>query len=284
VHLKKIWLVFFILLILPTAAFSASAGKNKEHFVLKAALLVDMGSGKVLYEQDADKLIQPASLSKIMALYLVNEDLRAGRVHLSDRVKISSKAVNTGGSKMLYEEGKEVLLEDLIKGMAVLSANDATVAVAEYLAGGVDKFVERMNVKAGEMGMSRSHFINPHGLPDTHQLSTAHDILILSREYLQHFPDVLNIHSMQSLRYNSVTRRNRNILLSECADVDGLKTGYVRVAGYHLVATAKRGDVRLIAVVLGAKNPRVRAEQTKKILEDGFRVIGNKRPNSLIGA
>jgi D-alanyl-D-alanine carboxypeptidase len=247
-------------------------------------LLVDMDSGKVLYEQHADKLIQPASLSKILALYLANEDLRAGKVHLSDSVKISSNAVNTGGSKMLYEEGKEVRLEDLIMGMAVLSANDATVAVAEYLAGNVHSFVERMNAKARELGMSHSYFVNPHGLPDTHQLSTAHDILILSRNYLQRFPDMLNIHSIQYFRYNSVTHHNRNILLKKCPGVDGLKTGYVTAAGYNLVATAQRGDVRLIAVVLGAKNPQERARQTERLLENGFKIIGNKRPNSLIGA
>jgi D-alanyl-D-alanine carboxypeptidase len=281
---KKYWLLFIlIILFLPAGAFSAERHKAKVA-TSKAALVVDMDSGKVLYEQNANKLIQPASLSKILALYLVNEDLRTGRVHLTDQVKISANAVHTNGSKMLYEEGSEVCLEDLIKGMAILSANDATVAVAEYLGGNVHKFVIRMNAKAQELGMTHSYFVNPHGLPDTHQLSNAHDIFILSREYLQHFPTALNIHSTRSFRYNSVTRRNRNILLKECPDVDGLKTGYVRAAGYHLIATAKRGDVRLIAVVLGAKNPRARADQTKKLLENGFRSIGDKKPNNVIGA
>jgi D-alanyl-D-alanine carboxypeptidase (penicillin-binding protein 5/6) len=282
VTIKKYWLCFLILLIFPAIAFSTE--RSQQHFALKAALVVDVDSGKVLFEQQADKLIQPASLSKILALYIVNEDLRAGKVHLSDPVRISIKAVNTSGSKMLYQEGKSVRLEDLIKGMAILSANDATVAVAEHLCGDVHKFVERMNAKARELGMSHSYFVNPHGLPDTHQLSTAHDILILSREYLQRFPDMLDIHSVQYFRFNSVTRHNRNILLKECPDVDGLKTGYVRAAGYHLVATARRGDVRLIAVVLGARNPKERAIQAKKLLEDGFRVIGDKRLSSAIGA
>jgi D-alanyl-D-alanine carboxypeptidase len=281
VPFKKYWLFLLIILLLPQAAFGAE--KPKKHPALKAALVVDMDSGKVLYEQQANRLIQPASLSKILALYLVNEDLRSGKIHLTDQVIISADAVKTGGSKMLYEKGEKVFLEDLIKGMAVLSANDATVAVAEHLAGSIHKFVARMNAKARELGMSHSYFVNPHGLPDTHQLSTAHDILILSREYLQRFPDMLDIHSLQYLRYHSKIRRNRNILLKECPDVDGLKTGYVRAAGYHVVATARRGDVRLIAVVLGAKNPRVRAYEAKKLLEIGFRIIGDKRPNSLIG-
>lgn len=281
-NIKKYWLCLLILLFFPAIAFSTE--KNQQHFALKAAIVVDMDSGKVLFEQQADKLIQPASLSKILALYIANEDLRAGRVHLSDQVKISINAVNTGGSKMLYEEGRAVRLEDLIKGMAILSANDATVAVAEHLSGDIHRFVDRMNAKARELGMSHSYFVNPHGLPDTHQLSTAHDILTLSREYLQRFPDMLDIHSVQYFRYNSVTRHNRNILLKECPDVDGLKTGYVRAAGYHLVATARRGDVRLIAVVLGARNPKERALQAKKLLENGFREIGDKRLSSSIGA
>lgn len=278
IYARNCFIVLLALLLVPSVAFSAV--KQKGHPVSKAALLVDMDSGKVLYEYHADKLIQPASLSKILALYLVNEDLRSGRVHLADSVRVSSNAVNTGGSKMLFAVGKEVLLEDLIKGMAVLSANDATVAVAEHLEGSLNKFVDRMNITARKLGMSHSYFVNPHGLPDTHQLSTARDIFILSREYLQRFPDMLDIHSMQYYR----SRHNRNILLKKCPDVDGLKTGYVRVAGYHLVATARRGDTRLIAIVLGAKNPRERADQTEKLLEDGFRMLSHKKTNPLIGA
>lgn len=281
-RLKKYWLLILILIILPST--SNAAHKTKDHFVMKAALLVDIDSGKVLYEQNADKLIQPASLSKILALYLINEDLRSGRIHLNDMVKISANAVHTNGSKMLRETGAEVRLEDLVKGMAVLSANDATVAMAEYVEGSIHKFVERMNVKATELGMTQSYFVNPHGLPDSHQLSTAHDILTLSKEYLRRFPDALSIHSIQNFTYNSVTRHNRNTLLKDCPDVDGLKTGYVRAAGYHLVATAKRGDTRLIAVVLGAKNPKVRAIETKKLLENGFKHISDNNSQHLIGA
>jgi D-alanyl-D-alanine carboxypeptidase (penicillin-binding protein 5/6) len=254
---------------------------------LKAALLVDADSGRVLYEHNSGRLTQPASLSKILTLYLINEDISAGKIHLSDAVRISAKAVNTNGQKMLYEEGREVLLDDLIKGIAIFSANDAAIAVAEYVEGSVGKFVERMNAKARELGMLHSNFVNPHGLPDKRQLTTAHDICILSREYLQRFPDTLHIHSIHYFRYNSVTQENSNTLLKDCPDVDGLKTGFVRAAGYHLVATAKRGDIRLIAVVLGAKNPKARAYQTKKLLESGFRIIGEKRPrapHSLIGA
>lgn len=282
IDLRKVGWFFLIFIFFPGLVFASE--KINERLNLKAALLVDMDSGEIIFKQNADKVMQPASLSKILTLYLVNEDVRSGRVSLSDTVKISAKAVKTNGLKMFHVEGEEVLFEDLIKIMAVFSANDATVAVAEHLAGSVDKFVARMNAKAKELGMKQSYFVNPHGLPDPHQLSTARDIYILSRDYLQRFPDSLKIHSAQYLIYNSVIYQNRNTLLQESGDVDGLKTGYVRAAGYHLVATAKRGDRRLIAVVLGAKTPQIRDSQTKKLLEFGFRIINEKNQNSMVGA
>jgi D-alanyl-D-alanine carboxypeptidase len=210
---KKIVIFFSILIFLP--ALSHGAEKSRQHFALKAAFLVDMDSGRVIYQQNADKRIQPASLSKILTLYLVNEDIRDGRVKLSDMVKTSARAVSTRGSKMLYEKGKDVSFEDLIRGMAILSANDAAVSVAEHLGGSVAKFVVRMNAKAKEIGMKQSYFVNPHGLPDSHQKTTAHDIFILSREYLQQFPEALNLHSTHYFTYNSVIHHNHNTLLWE---------------------------------------------------------------------
>jgi len=269
---KQIVIFIFIFLLLPSLAQSAQ--KSRRHFPLKAALLVDMDSGKVLYQLNPYKLIQPASLSKILTLYLLNEDIRDGKVNLSDRVKVSALAVSIGGSKMLHEEGIEVSLEELLSGIAIISANDATVSVAEHLEGSVDKFVQRMNAKAKELGMKQSYFVNPHGLPNSHQVTTAHDIFILSREYLKQFPEALNLHSMQYFTYHSVIHHNQNSLLWDYPDVDGLKTGFIRVAGFHIVATAKRGDRRLIAVVMGAKNKKIRSRQTKEILDYGFRQLG----------
>ena len=279
---KKIIIFFIAFIFIPISVFASE--KINERLNLKAALLVDMDSGEILFKQNVDKLIQPASLSKILTLYLVNEDIRLGRVNPYDMVKTSAKAVKTKGSKIFYVEGEEVNFGDLIKIMAIFSANDAAVAVAEHLAGNMEKFVERMNAKAKELGMKHSYFVNPHGLPDRHQLSTARDIYILSRDYLQRFPDSLKIHSAQYFIYNYGIYQNRNTLLQENSDVDGLKTGYVRAAGYHVVATAKRGDRRLIAVVLGAKTPKIRDSQTKKLLEFGFRIINNKNQNSMVGA
>jgi len=269
---KQILIFIFILLLLPSLAHSAK--KTRHHYPLKAALLVEMDSGKVLYKLNPDRLIQPASLSKILTLYLLNEDIRDGKVSLSDRVKVSALAVSVVGSKMLREEGIEVSLEDLLSGIAIISANDATVSVAEYLEGNVDKFVQRMNAKAKELGMKQSYFVNPHGLPNSHQVTTARDIFILSREYLKQFPEALNLHSMQYFTYHSVIHHNQNSLLWDYPDVDGLKTGFIRVAGFHIVATAKRGNKRLIAVVMGAKNKKIRSRQTKEILDYGFRKLG----------
>jgi len=238
----------------------------------KAAILMNIDSGMILYAKNPDKPMQPASLTKILSLYLVYEAINVGKVHLSDKVKISTNAQLTGGSSMYLVDEAEVALEDLIKGMAVVSANDASVAVAEHIGGSVDGFVEMMNAKARELGMKHSYFMNPNGLPAKGQVSTARDILILSHAYIRDFPEALQLHSMQEYTYRDITQHNNNTLLKQCEDVDGLKTGFVRASGFHLVATAKRRDTRLIAVVMGEKNPNIRARETVKLLEQGFRM------------
>ena len=242
----------------------------------KSAILINDNTGKVLYTKNPDRPMQPASLTKILSLYLVHEAIAQGRIHPADMVKISVNAQITGGSSMYLVDETEVVLDDLIKGMAVVSANDASVAVAEHLGGNTDSFVMMMNAKAKALNMKRSHFVNPNGLPATGQVSTARDILKLSRAYIRNFPEALQIHSMQEYTFANITQRNSNTLLGQCEDVDGLKTGFVHAAGFHLVATAKRGDTRLIAVVMGEKNPRIRARDTTRLLEQGFRMVAGK--------
>ena len=237
-------------------------------------MLVDLNTGKVLYQQNADKVIQPASLSKIMSLYLVCEDVEQKKVAFSDLVPVSVHAVHTGGSKMLFEAGTRYELIDLMKGMAVHSANDATVAVAEYIGGSEKKFVDRMNAKAGELGMKNTHFANPHGLPNRNQKSTARDICILSREYIRRFPNIYKIHAILQFPFNDMILTNHNDLLRSYPGVDGLKTGFVHASGFHLVATAQRGDTRLIAVILGAKNRQIRSRQARMLLDYGFEKAG----------
>jgi D-alanyl-D-alanine carboxypeptidase len=247
----------------------------------KSAILINDNNGTILYAKNPDRPMQPASLTKILSLYLVNEAIIEGRIHPADKVKISANAQITGGSSMYLVDETEVPLDDLIKGMAVVSANDASIAVAEHLGGRITAFVSMMNAKAKALNMKRSHFVNPNGLPAKGQVTTARDILKLSRAYIRDFPEALQIHSMQEYTFANITQRNSNTLLTQCEDVDGLKTGFVRAAGFHLVATAKRGETRLIAVVMGEKNPRIRTQDTTRLLEQGFRMVAGKGKTSL---
>ncbi len=238
---------------------------------VESAVLLEVSTGTTLYEHNADKLIEPASFTKVLTLYLVFESLQKGLIHLNDEVYISEKAWRTGGSKMFVEVGSKVPLEELIKGIAVVSGNDACVAVAEQLYGSVDAFVNAMNRKAQELGMTQSHFENPHGLPAEGQVTTARDMATLDAAYLKRFPNSLKYHSMREFTYNNITQHNRNRLLFKDPSVDGLKTGYVAAAGYHLSATGERDGMRLLAVVMGAKTPAVREREALKLLNYGFR-------------
>lgn len=262
----------FIILLILLLTVGLSAAKELKLSV-RSAILMDATTGKVLYSHNADTPLQPASITKVLSLYLADEAIRDGRVHPTDTVKISRKAGQTGGSRMFIQAGSEIPLEELLKGMAVVSANDASVAVAEYIAGNVEGFVAMMNRKAGELGMTRSVFKNPNGLPARGQYTTARDMMILASKYLQRFPEALSLHSQQYFTYNDITQRNRNSLLRNYPNADGLKTGWVFQAGYHIVATAKRGNTRLIAVVMGAKNPSIRARETQMLLDEGFMMV-----------
>ncbi|MEE9911228.1 MAG: D-alanyl-D-alanine carboxypeptidase [Deltaproteobacteria bacterium] len=278
---KMVVLLLLFLLILP--AHVLAAGKHMKPLAVKAAILVEMNTGQVLYRQNADRIIQPASLSKIMSLYIIAEDIENKKALYTDLVTVSDNAARTGGSKMLFEPGEKFEVFDLVKGMAIHSANDASVALAEHFGGSEDQFVLRMNAKARELGMKHTRFINPHGLPNRKQKTTAWDIYILSREYLRRFPNLQKIHSIERFTFNDVVWINRNDLLSNYPGADGLKTGYVGAAGFHLVATARRGDAKLMAVVLGAKNRRIRSRQTRKLLDYGFGLTGQRMAASRIG-
>jgi D-alanyl-D-alanine carboxypeptidase len=249
---------------------SASAAAKEIRVNARSAMLVELATGRSIYEQNADAAIAPASITKVLTLYLVFEAIREGRLHLWDNVKVSSRAAQTGGSRMGLRNGDIVPVGELIKGMAVVSGNDACVAIAEHMSGSVEAFVEQMNAKARQLGMNDSTFNTPNGLPSKGQLTTARDIAKLSVTYLRRFPESLNIHSMQSYTYRTTTHRNANRLLGTCQGVDGLKTGFVCAAGYNLTATAVRGDHRLVAVVLGAPSPGIRAAETAKLLQEGY--------------
>ena len=255
------------------AAQAVKPATSKDLFLnVKAALLVNMSTGEVYYEHNADKTIAPASITKLLTLYLVREALAQGRISPNTPIPVSDKALRTGGSRMRLKRNEKVPLAELIKGISVVSANNACVAVAEYLGkGDAAKFVVQMNAKAKKIGMANSRFKNPNGLPASGQLSTARDIAKLSMAYLRTFPESLKVHSMTSHTFHGATHRNANTLLKTYKGVDGLKTGFVCEAGYNITATAKRGKTRLVAVLLGAQNSAVRQREAAKLLDFGFR-------------
>jgi len=263
-----IMVVFFVVL---TA--DGMTGVCQENFPVnaKAAALLDFNSGQFLLEKNADEKIEPASLTKVMTLYLVEDGLKSGAITLKEMVTVSEYAQSMGGSQMFLKAGTQEPLEVLLKGIAVVSANDGCVAVAEHMSGKVEVFVDEMNRKARELGLTNTHFVNVHGLPGDGQSTTARDMAILAYHYIKDYPQGLNLHSMQEFTYNNITQRNRNGLLKMNVGVDGLKTGYIKSSGYHLLATAQREGRRLIAVVMGAEKPKIREAEVLNLLNYGFR-------------
>lgn len=237
----------------------------------KAAVLVNAVSGQIIYEQNSDLPIPPASLTKLMTLNLVLDAVDESYLSLDDEVRISKKAWKTKGSRMFLDVGKTAALETMIKGIAVVSANDACVAVSEHLAGVEEVFADRMNEKAGLIGMKNTVFKNSHGLPADGQMTTARDMALLSAYYLKNHPDVLKYHSIKKMTYNNITQSNRNGLLWLDYGVDGLKTGWFSDAGFHIIATAQKDGDRFIAVVMGSSSERARENSALKLLNFGFR-------------
>ena len=243
---------------------------------VRGAILYNMKSGKVLYAQDADRRIAPASLTKIMAMYVAMDHVKAGKVNLKDQVKISALAAKQGGSRMRLRAGERVSLDKLMMGLAVSSGNDAAMAVAEHVAGSQKAFVRLMNAKAKKLGMKNTVFLNPHGLPAKGQITTARDMLLLSQNYLKTHPKVMRYHRMKTLDHRGVTTYNKNPLLKDCPGADGLKTGWIQASGYNLISTVKRGDTRLVGVVLGSANSKVRAREMRSLVEAGFTALKGK--------
>jgi D-alanyl-D-alanine carboxypeptidase (penicillin-binding protein 5/6) len=235
------------------------------------AVLLDAKSGEFIYEQNPMERISPASLVKILTLFLVFDAVKSDQVRLDDNVLISKKAWRTRGSKMFIKVGDYVPLAELVKGIAVVSGNDACVAVAEFLQGSEQAFVKKMNEKLNDIGIGNTRIQTVHGLPASDQYTTASDVALLARAYIRTHPEALQYHKLNEFTSEGVTQSNRNRLLWRDPSVDGLKTGYISEAGYHLIATAQRDDQRLISVILGAPNPRVREREALRLLNYGFR-------------
>jgi D-alanyl-D-alanine carboxypeptidase (penicillin-binding protein 5/6) len=237
----------------------------------KSAVLMDGITGQILYDQNSNLRISPASFVKVMTLYLVYDAIRAGQPKMDDMVTVSEKAWKIKGSKMFVKVGERVRVEDLIKGVAIASGNDACIALAEHLSGSEEAFVSRMNEKGKLLGLKDSQFMNSHGMPAEGQYTTAMDMAILSKRYIEDHPEALVFHSTVEFEYNGIRQGNRNTLLQKNIGVDGLKTGHVEESGYHLAATAKRDGQRMIAVVMGCDKMRKRAPEAQKLLEYGFK-------------
>jgi D-alanyl-D-alanine carboxypeptidase (penicillin-binding protein 5/6) len=265
------WLALIILMGLPQPIWGSDTMPHPFEVNASGAVLLDFKSGEFVYGQDPEKQIKPASLVKILTLFLVFDAVKSGQVRLEDNVLISKKAWRTRGSKMFIEVGTQVPLVELVKGIAVASGNDACVAVAEFLQGSEQAFVDKMNEKLRDLGILHTHFRTVNGLPAPDQYTTASDMALLARDYIRTYPEALQYHKLKELTSEGVSQRNRNRLLWRDPSIDGVKTGYISEAGYHLIATAQREDQRFIAVVMGAKNPRVREREALRLLNYGFR-------------
>ena len=250
-----------------------------------AYFLMDATTGQVLVDHNGDLALPPASLTKIMTSYVLAEEVDAGRASLDDMITVSRKAWSqnptfNGSSLMWIEPGKQVSLADLERGIVISSGNDASVAVAEHLAGTEASFVDVMNQLASELGLTDTIFRNPHGLPHPEHRSTARDLAKLSVALINSYPEHYKIYKERSFTYNGIKQFNRNSLLRSDSTVDGLKTGYTSEAGYGLVASAQRDDMRLVSVVLGSASTRSRTSESSSLLNYGFRFFQNLRPLS----
>ncbi|MCL6269128.1 D-alanyl-D-alanine carboxypeptidase [Sansalvadorimonas sp. 2012CJ34-2] len=253
----------------------------------KSYILLDADSGEILAESNSDEAMPPASLTKMMTAYVVENELASGNISRNDLVTVSEKAWRMRGSLMFIEVGEKVTVSDLLKGVIIVSGNDASVALAEYVAGSEDAFSQVMNATAQQLGMENSHFKNASGWPTKGHYASARDLAKLSRAIIYDHPEYYDIYNEREFQYgvNKSTGKplnpqpNRNTLLWTNPDVDGLKTGHTDAAGYCLAASAKKDDRRLIAVVMGTASERARANETQKLLTYGFRFFENVEVN-----
>jgi serine-type D-Ala-D-Ala carboxypeptidase (penicillin-binding protein 5/6) len=262
-------LTLITLLLIPLSASALIA--RPPQIAASGYILMDAVSGQVLVEHNADERLAPASLTKMMTSYVADHELERGNIRMKDMVNVSVKAWRTGGSRMFIREGTQVSVEDLLKGIIIVSGNDASVALAEHIAGSEDAFADLMNRHADRLGMTNTRFRNATGLPAEGHYSSARDMAILARAIINDYPQHYHLHAERSFTYNNITQQNRNLLLWRDPSVDGLKTGHTDEAGYCLVASAKQGNQRLISVIKGASSEQTRAVESQKLLTWGFR-------------
>lgn len=267
---KLIYVQGILSLLIPMMAMALTIPKaptiNAEAYVL-----MDYHTEMLLAEKNAHERIDPASLTKIMTMYVIDVELQTGRISEEDEVTVSEKAWRSEGSRMFIESGKKVSVSDLIKGIIIQSGNDASVAMAEYIAGTEQAFAGLMNQHAKKLGMKNTHFTNSTGMPDEEHYSTAYDMAILSKHIIKDFPESYDLYSQKWFTYNGIKQRNRNRLLWRESYVDGIKTGHSSTAGYCLAASGEKDGMRLISIIAGSLSDSARTQNTQQLLRYGFR-------------
>lgn len=276
----RIWFLPFLALVLlmliwPTAW--AEPIPPPPQVPVRGYVVMDYASGNLLANLKGEERMEPASITKLMTGYVIYKAIKSGKIHLDDKVTISEKAWKTSGSKMFVKVGTQVAVEDLLMGMVVQSGNDATVALAEHVAGSEETFTKLMNQEAERLGLKNSHFVNASGLPDPNHYMSAYDIALLARALIRDFPEHYPRYSVRSFKYNNIEQPNRNRLIFTDSSVDGVKTGHTESAGYCLVSSAKRNDTRLIGVVLGAVKERDRFQASQALLNYGFSFFESRK-------
>lgn len=274
--LHSITFLFAILFFFPAYA-AMSPVPSPPQLAAESYLLIDAHSGRILAEKNIDKKVEPASITKLMTAYVVYNELESDRLFMDEEVTVSKKAWRMKGSKMFIEVGNKVKVRDLLRGLVIQSGNDATVALAEHIAGSESTFADYMNQYAQSLGMQDTHFANSTGWPDKNHLTTARDIAALAKAVITEFPEHYKMYAEKEYTYNNIRQYNRNKLLWRDNSVDGIKTGHTESAGYCLVSSAERDDMRLIAVVLGTRSEKARAAISQSLLSYGFRFYESNR-------
>lgn len=264
-------LSLLVLFSAPVASWAAEVVPAAPQLAAKAWVLMDGASGNILVENAGDERLPPASLTKLMTAYIATKEIEGGRIAESDLVTVSEHAWRTGGSRMFIKVGSQVSVSDLLHGIIIQSGNDASVALAEHIAGSEDAFADMMNTTAQKLGMTNSHFMDATGLPNPDHYSSAKDMAVLARAIIYGEPTHYAIYAQKEFFWNNIKQPNRNLLLWRDKTVDGLKTGHTDEAGYCMVASAVRDGQRLIAVVFGTNSEQSRAAETQKLLTYGFR-------------
>ena len=263
--------------VIPAGHSAAAPVPAAPAIAARSYVLMDFNGARILAENKAHVRMEPASLTKLMTAYIVFKELEKGSIKLDGEVLISENAWRATGSRMFIEVNKRVLVKNLLQGMIIQSGNDATVALAEHVAGGEDAFAALMNQYAQSLGMSETHFVNSTGMPDPQHYTTAHDLAILTRSLIHDFPEYYKWYSEREFTYNEIKQYNRNTLLWRDEHVDGVKTGHTESAGFCLIASALRDNMRLISVVLGTTSEEARAQQSQQLLNYGFRFFETRR-------